>query len=93
MKRSQPQSEQPIVFLNHVPVRHPSDVIADRPVQSDLFDSFARLRADFLRVLQIIPEQLFHHTNGPLVRFVNDRIVVEVLVEVLPELEIEFAPL
>ena len=38
-------------------------------------------------------EQLFHHPHGALVGFVNDRVVVEVFVEVIPQLEVEFAPL
>ena len=81
------------MLLDDVTVGHPGDVIADRAVQPDLFDPFPRLRADFPRVFEVITEQLFHHAHGALIGFVHDRVVVEILVKVMAELQVQLAPL
>src|SRR2546425_12610334 len=90
---SVPQSEQPIVLQNHVTVGHPRYVIAHRAMQPDLLDAFPRLRADFGGIFEVVLKKLLHDAHRALVRLVNERIVVKVFVEIIPQLPIQLAPL
>lgn len=68
------------VFLDGVTIGHAGEVITDGTVNADLADAFAGLLADFRRVLHVMRKEVAQELLGVQVRFVHDRIEIEILV-------------
>ncbi len=73
-------------------IRHTGKVIADGTLQPVLGNQRLHKFAHRLRVLLVIFEQFAEQHSRPLVRFMDDAVIVEVLVEVGAQFQVGFVP-
>lgn len=78
-----------MMFQDQVAIGHAGDVVTDRAVVTDGASAASGLAADLAWVLEEVFEQLLKHADRALVGFVNDGVVVEVVVEVMAQFEVE----
>ena len=69
------------MFPDEVAVRHTGEVVAHRPLQPIRADALRGGRAEQLRLPQVGGENVAQMLAGALVRTIDGRVIVEVLVE------------
>ena len=73
-------------------IRHTGKVIADGPLQPVLGNQRLHKFSHRLRVLLVIVEQFAQQRGRPLVRLMDDAIIVEVLIKVGAQFQVSFVP-
>ncbi len=82
-------AENSFVFEHDVAVGHAGEVIAHGAVPAGRADLFARLFADFLRVLQVMIKKVFQHLLRAAVRLVDGGVVIKIFVEIVAQFAIQ----
>ena len=81
------------MLCDGISVGHARDVITNRPVQAKLSDLFVCLNTDGLWVLHVVIEKVLQQLPRADVRLVDDVVEVEIFVEILPQFDVQLAPL